>query len=259
MSLEEIYDLKPDESQLLFSSDNPAEIIEVREWQQFRWLHLGDRSVQAVMQTNEPEQIMLPNIQAMLVALLFNPEPERLLNLGLGGASLERYLCAQWPELKVTSVESNKKIIELAEQYFYLPDEIEVKHELADRFIKSCSESYDIALCDIFVADNQASCLYDKNFYENMSKCINANGILAINILPESEEDVVNVLLPIKDYFDYLYLLEFPDFSNAVIFASRQKIPGVDVLCKRAEELNKNTLLDLTALPENIHVLLETV
>ena len=259
MSLEQIYELKPEESELLYSVSDAEEIIEVRQWQQYRWLHLGDRSVQALMMTDAVEQVVLPNIQALLAVLLFCPEPKRLLNLGLGGASLERYLDSKWPGVQITSVESNKQIIELAKDYFYLPEKIDVKHEQADRFVKKNTQTYEIILCDIFVADNQASCLYDESFYANISKCIDENGILAINILPESEEDVVNVLLPMKNYFAYLYLLEFPDFSNAIIFASCKKIPDSDELVKRAETLFEKSQLDLRDIPDRLNVLLETV
>ena len=259
MSLEQIYDLKPEESELLYSASETGEIIEVRQWQQYRWLHIGDNSVQAVMMTDAVDRVVLPNIQALLATLLFCPNPKQLLNLGLGGASLERYLDSNYPELEITSVESTEKIIELAKDYFYLPEKVDVKHALADEFIKSDSGKYDIILCDIFVADNQASCLYDESFYADVFNSINSNGVMAINILPESEEDVVNVLLPMKNYFGYLYLLEFPEFSNAIIFASCKKIPDVEELNKRASMLLENTKLDLSDIPERLNVLLETV
>jgi spermidine synthase len=259
MTIEKIVDLKPDESELLYSGQINAESIEVRQWQQFRWLHLSDESVQSLMQLEQPDQIILANIQALLAVLLFFPEPKALLNLGLGGASLERYLDSNWPDLKVSSVESNEQVIQLAREYFSLPEKVDVIHDSAEHFLENHNEQYDIILCDIFVADNQASCLYDKMFYTNISRCINSAGVMAINILPENEDDVVNVLLPIKDHFGYLYLLEFEDYSNAIIFATKEKIPDVSVLDKRADKLLANTGLDLKDIPERLNVLLETV
>lgn len=259
MSLEEIYQLNPDESDLLYSTPDSEELLEVRQWQQYRWLHIGDKSVQALMKTDVIEQLVLPNIQALLAVLLFCPKPKHLLNLGLGGASLERYMDSYWPEVQITSVESNKKIIQLAKEYFYLPKNVDVWHDFADNFMQKQTKCYDIILCDIFIADNQANCLYEENFYKNISNNISKKGILAINTLPESEEDVVNVLLPIKNYFNHLYLLEFPDYSNAIIFASGKKIPDNDELNKRAEMLFEHTQLDLRDIPDRLNVLLETV
>jgi spermidine synthase len=259
MSLEKIYQLDPGESQSLYSGQIDDESIEVREWQQYRWLHLGDNSVQTLMDKNRPDQLALPNIQALLTVLLFCPEPKQLLNLGLGGASLERYLDSKLPDINVRSVESNEQVILLAKDYFYLPESVDVVHDKADHFLSGHNDIYDIILCDIFVADMQASCLYDEEFYKNISRCTDEKGVLAINILPESEEDVVNVLLPIKNYFDQIYLLEFPDYSNVILFASREKIPDRLELKKRAVDLFEKTQLDLIDIPERLNVLLETV
>lgn len=259
MSLEKIYQLEANESALLYSGQIGDETIEVREWQQYRWLHLGDQSVQTLMQLDKTDQVALPNIQALLAVLLFCPLAKRLLNLGLGGASLERYLDLNWPEIKIRSVESNEQIIQLAKDYFLLPKKVDVIHDSAEHFLSNHNDIYDIILCDIFVADMQAACLFNNDFYANISNCIDKSGVLAINILPESEEDVINVLLPMKNYFDYLYFLEFPDFSNAIIFASKQKIADRIELKKRADKLFEKTLLDLRELPARLNVLLETV
>ncbi len=259
MSLEKIVQLKTDESQLLYSGLIDDESIEVREWQQYRWLHIGDNSVQTLMRMDAIDQLVLPNIQALLSVLLFCPSSKRLLNLGLGGASIERYLDSKWPEIEIRSVESNEQIIQLAKDYFHLPKTIDVIHDSAEYFLSKHDDIYNIILCDIFSADIHASCLYKNDFYANINKCIDKKGVLAINILPESEEDVVNVLLPMKNYFDYIYLLEFPEFSNAIIFASCQKLPNSTELKKRADALFKKTGLDLRDIPDRLNVLLETV
>jgi len=259
MFLEKIVDLKPDETQLLYSAEMDNQTIEVRQWEKYRWLHLGDDSVQTLMVLDAPDQIALENVQALLTTLLFCPAAKRLLNLGLGGASLERYLDLRQAGIEVRSVEANEKIIQLAKDYFQLPERIDVIHNSADVFLSMHKEIYDIILCDIFVADTQASCLYDTDFYADVSKCLDKTGVLAINILPEAEEDVLNMLLPIKDHFDHLYLLEFPDYMNAIIFASHRKLMEPAILKTRANDLFKQTQLDLRALPERINILLEAI
>ncbi len=259
MSLEKIYELNPDESQLLYSDVVGKQSIEVRQWQEYRWLHIGDESVQALMLLNAIDQVVLPNIQALLSALLFCPAPKCLLNLGLGGGSLERYLDSRRPEIKIKSVESSKQVIKIAKDYFHLPENIDVIDDSAENFLSTHNDIYDIILCDIFVADAQASCLYDNDFYASIYNCLDKEGVLAINILPESEEDVINVLLPIKNHFDYIYLLEFPDYTNAIIFASCRKLPSMVELKKRANGLLKKTDLDLTDIPERLNIILETI
>jgi spermidine synthase len=259
MILEKIVELKPEESKLLYSSETDKQTIEVREWQQYRWLHIGDDSVQTLMLLDDLEFVALDNIQAMLATLIFCPSATRLLNFGLGGASLERFLNSKKPEIKMKSVESNEEVIKIAKDYFYLPIDFDVINDTADNFISNDDELYDIVLCDIFVADMLASCLYDNDFYANISRCLDKAGVLAINILPESEDEVIKILLPIKDYFDQIYLLEFPDYMNAIIFVSRHKLPDTDKMKVLANDLFIKTKLDLRDLPERLNVLLETV
>lgn len=259
MSLEKIVDLKPEESQLLYSSEFDNQTIEVREWEQYRWLHIGDDSVQTLMLLDNIEQVVLKNIQALLSTLLFCPSAKRLLNLGLGGASLERFLDSRRPEIRIKSVESNEQIIQLAKNYFCLPEKVNVIHDAADSFLSNHNDVYDIILCDIFVANRQAGCLYESDFYANVSKCLDDEGVLAINILPEAEEDVLNMLLPIKNHFDHIYLLEFPDYMNAIIFASRCKLIDMDKLKIRANELFEQTQLDIRDIPERLNILLEAI
>jgi spermidine synthase len=257
MSLEKIYQLNPDESQLLYSGEINNQTIEVRQWQEYRWLHIGDESVQTLMTLNAIDQVVLPNIQALLSVLLFCPSAKQVLNLGLGGASLERYLDSRYPEIKIRSVESNEQVIGLTKDYFNLPKSVDVIHDSAEHFLSLHNDIYNIVLCDIFIADTQASCLYDNDFYANIKDCLDESGVLAINILPESEDDVIKVLVPIKNHFDHIYLLEFPEYSNAIVFATRQKIPDMVELKARAESLFEKTELDLRDIPERLNVILE--
>jgi spermidine synthase len=259
MSLEKIYQLSADESQLLYSGEINNQTIEVRQWEEYRWLHIGDESVQTLMTLNAVDQVVLPNIQALLSVLLFCPSVKQVLNLGLGGASLERYLDSRWSEVKIRSVESNEQVIRLAKDYFNLPESVDVIHDSAEHYLLTNNDIYNIVLCDIFVADTQASCLYDNDFYENIKSCLDESGVLAINILPELEDDVIKVLVPIKNYFDYIYLLEFPEYSNAIVFATCKKLPDMDELKTRADNLFEKTELDLREIPERLNVMLEKI
>ena len=258
-ALEKIYKLKPDESQLLYSGLIEEQRIEVREWERYRWLQLGGDSVQSLMDLNVTDQIILPNIKALLSAFLFCPSPKRLLNLGLGAVSLERYLNAKRPEIGITSVEPIEQVIQLAKDYFFLPERVAVIQDTAEHFLSTHNDSYDIILCDIFAAEKQPDCLYDSSFYADVFKCLDMNGILAINLLPDSEQDVIDILVPMKNYFDNISLLEVPNHLNVIIFASSQKLPSVDELKNRANILLEQTDLDLRYIPERINRLLETI
>jgi spermidine synthase len=259
MFLEKIYQLKADESQTLYSEEIENQTIEVREWQQYRWLQIGGDSVQTLMDLKSIDQVSLPNIQALLSALIFCPSAKRLLNLGLGGASIERYLDSKHSEIEISSVEPYEQVIKLAKDYFFLPEGVDVIHDTAENYLKDHNDVYDIILCDIFSEEAQPSCLYSDDFYSNIYNRLDKSGVLAINLLPDSEEDVVSILLPMKNYFNHISLLEVPNHLNVIIFASNQKFSDIDTLIDRANHLYEKTMLDLKDVPENLNRLLETV
>lgn len=257
--LEKIYELTPEQSYVLHSEFVDDQLIEIREFENYRWLQIGGSSVQALIDVNAPDQILLPNIQAMMAALLFCPKPDRLLNLGLGSGSFERFLNAKLPQLEVTSLELNEIVIRLAKEFFFVSDESHIVNDSAEGFLAKERMSYDIILCDIFAEEEHPACLYEDDFYANAFNCLDKAGVLAINLLPESEEDVVDILLPMKNYFDHISLLEVPNHTNAIIFASSHKLPSTDELETVANDLFKQTDLDLRDVPERLNRLLEKI
>mgnify|MGYP002622548073 CR=1 FL=1 len=225
MSLEQIYNLQPEQSELLYSDSIENQRIEVREWTHYRWLHIAGESVQALIDLNDAHSVVLPNIRTLLLTLLLQPDAKKLLNLGLGGASIERYLRKYHSSIEVKSIEANAKVIELAKEYFKLPPNSEIINSTAADYFAKNRTVYDIILCDIFEDEQQPACLYDQAFYKNLDKSLSKTGSLAINLLPESEEDVIQLILPMKGYFDHISLLEIDDHTNVVIFACRQSMP----------------------------------
>ena len=257
--LEKIYDLAPEQSTVLFSETVNKQLIEVREYEGYRWLQLGGDFIQGLMDVDAPSEILLPNIQVLLASLFIHLKPNRLLNLGFGCGSIERFLNEKLPELEITSLESNEVVIGLAKEFFNISDTTHIIHAPAEDFLENEKTLFDIILCDIFIDEEHPACLYEKNFYANIFKCLEEKGILAINLLPESEEDVVNILLPIKNHFNHISLFEVPNHFNAIIFASSEKLPAEEELEAGANKLYEMSGLDLRDVPQGLNRLLETL
>ncbi len=257
--LEKIYDLSPEESQLLHAEVLDEQLIEVREYKNYRWLEIGGDSIQGLMNVNSPEQILLPNIQALLVALLFCPKPNRVLNLGFGCGSIERFFIKQYPDLDITSLEASAEVIRLAKDYFFFRNEHSIVYSSAEEFLSQENEIYDIVLCDIFDDEQHPACLYDPVFYANIASHLDAAGVLAINLLFESEDDILSILSAMKNHFDHIALLEVPNHFNAIFFASNHTLPSTTELETAAHDLFNKKGLDLTALPQRLNRLMETI
>jgi spermidine synthase len=257
--LEKIYDLSPEQSQVLHSEVVDNQLVEVREFEHYRWLQIGGSSIQGLMDVNSPDQILLPNIQALMASLLFCPEPRHLLNLGFGCGSIERFFNEKIPDLEITSLESTETVIRLAKEFFFVSKESCIVNDLADGYLANDKTIYDIILCDIFSDEEHPACLYEQGFYEKIFNRLDEKGVLAINLLPDSEEDVLAILLPMKNYFDHISLLEVPNHFNAIIYASNQRLPDPIELDAAANNLFMRTHLDLRDLPQALNRLMERI
>ena len=255
--LEKIYDLSPEQSHVLHSEWVGEQLIEVREYKNYRWLQIGGDSIQGLMAVDSPSQILLPNIQALLVTLLFCPKPKQLLNLGFGCGSIERFCIDKLPDVEITSLESSVSVIQLAKEFFFIGQGCQIVNDAAETFLVNENEVCDIILCDIFNDEEHPACLYEDSFYKNLFNCLDDKGVLAINLLPESEEDILDILLPMKTHFNNISLLEVPNHFNAILFASNFSLPATEALETLAEKCLNQTGLDLRVLPQRLNRLME--
>ncbi len=119
--LDDLPKLFCEEQNLVFQQACDHYSIKVCENDVFRWLTLNSDIVQSLISLTQPDRVLLPYTHAMLLALVFKQEPLRLLNLGAGCGTFERFFFKNFPDTAITSVESNVDIINVSREYFHLP------------------------------------------------------------------------------------------------------------------------------------------
>ncbi|WP_413699738.1 hypothetical protein ACLKMH_20480 [Psychromonas sp. KJ10-10] len=232
---------------LIYQYDNKGISLTVKENEQFRWFEYGGSEVQSLMNKERPEQIILPVYQSLLLFLLldnnfFANQPRQLLNLGLGGASIERAL-ATISDLHISSVESSLNIVEMAKKYFKVPAQVKIVAQTAEHFIEQTDVLYDVVLCDLFIDGKSADCIFNGSFYSHLCQITATNATLMINLQANNNEQLIQLLLIIKRYFPYIALNEFDDYKNIVMLASKQTLPPHQALIERFEGLKQSGLL----------------
>lgn len=217
---------------ILYQQVNAGNSLLVKETEHYRWFEYGGHSIQSLMDKRSPEKLLMPVAQSFLFFLLLNQQPLKLLNLGLGGASLERSL-ASIGNLSLTAVEASRPIIDIAKRYFNLPKKVQVTCQKAEAFIKQSAATFDVILCDLFVGETSPDFLFTSGFYAQLKNISAYNTVLMINIRATSNKQLLTLLLKIKKYFPYLAVIEFDDFANIVIVCSLHAIPSRDILQQR--------------------------
>jgi spermidine synthase len=156
-------------------------IVDVEER---RCLHFNFDPLQSAMLIAAPHSLALTYTQQMMSFLLFNPVPERILLLGLGGGSLAKYCYRRLPETNLTTVEIDPRVIRLRDEFQIPHDDsrFNVICQDAALYVEHLPDVADVILMDA-VGRNETNALYkDRSFYQNLHRVLSPDGILVINM-----------------------------------------------------------------------------
>ncbi len=232
-------------------------VIDISERQGVRYLHLGSETVQSAMRLANPFELVLPYTHCMMAFLLFKPAPARVTVLGLGGASLPKFMYKHLPQTVVESVELHPEVVAAAHSMFAMPDdEARLPVHIGDggAFIAGQQAHSDVVMVDGFGSHKLADNLCSDAFYRNARTFLTSDGMLVANLWRSSPQ--FNMLVErIGQVFEQRVLL-LPDFKhgNTIVFAFQrsQDDPSLDVLRARAEALEGSTGLPFIELTERL-------
>lgn len=227
--------------------------IDIREEAGVRTLHFGSDWIQGAMRIARPWHLELDYTREMMASLLLRDDarfPRNVLLIGLGAASLTKFLYRYYPLAKLTVVEIEPRVVAAARQFFKLPDDpLRLNIVIADgsQYIAEQNKSYDLILVDGFNADARPGTLNLLPFYQMCRTRLNENGILAVNLLGRSRGNQAS-LERIRRSFDKR-ALAFPscDSGNVIALAAtgeKIKVPLTE-LRKQVLELKERTRLNL--------------
>jgi spermidine synthase len=162
--------------------------IEVSEEAGVRYLHFGSDWVQGAMRIRKPFALELQYTREMLACLLWRPRddwPRRALLIGLGAASLVKFLYRHLPGARLHVVEIDARMPPFAESHFGLPrDPARIRIDIADgsRFIRHTRERFDLILVDGFDHRARVGALDSVAFYRDCRARLFKDGMMATNL-----------------------------------------------------------------------------
>src|SRR5262249_39264489 len=132
-------------------------------------------------------ELVMPYTRTMMGFLLFKPQPERIVMIGLGGGSLAKYCHATIPTASVVVAEVNPDVVALRD-LFHIPRDDErfrVVCEDGAAFVRGGFNSTDVLLVDGFDSNGQAAQLCTQHFYDDCYRSLTADGLLVVNLVIE--------------------------------------------------------------------------
>jgi len=166
--------------------------IEVSEEDGVRYLHFGSHWIQGAMRIARPWALELEYTRDMMFSLLLRPAqrwPKSVLLIGLGAASLPKFLYRHRPRASLTVVEIDAAVVNVAQQSFKLPDDPRrLALEIADGYdyVAGSDRQFDLILVDGYDAKCRVGMLHTLAFHCNCRARLTDRGLVVTNFLNRS-------------------------------------------------------------------------
>ncbi len=229
-----------------------AGVVEVRALSNWRWIHFDTPEIQSLMDLERPALPVLDYTAAMLYGLVLHPKPLRVLSLGSGGGTFERFFRHYLPQIDLDSVESCEVMTQLAREFFMLPQTVQPIHLRAEDFLAANTTGYDLILCDLYGFHGHPAGVYSLEFYAMCRHSLTDGGVLAVNLLCSEQQTLLSILLSIREYFNWVSLYDVPGCRNVILYCCMASPGAIEQLTGRTQRLSGLCGLDFCRLSAKI-------
>jgi spermidine synthase len=190
-----------------------------------RSLHFSICEIQSRMQIDAPYALDLEYTRTMMGFLLFHPQPERIVMVGLGGGSMAKFCHHHLPDTQIQVVEINPHVIDLRDDFQVPQDDERFNVVQGDGalFVRQNPNSCDILLVDGFDPDGLPSGLSSQRFYDSCHEMLQPGGIMVVNLHKENTRYDICVDRIRRSFADAVRVVSGhdTDSSNSIIFACK--------------------------------------
>lgn len=227
--------------------------IDISEDAGVRYLHFGSEWIQGAMRVRRPNSLELAYTREMMAGLLLRDAdewPRNALLIGLGAASLTRFIHHHCPQTRIQVVEIEPRVVAAARQFFKLPDEgARLAIHIGDgaQYVMETERHFDLILVDGFDRHARAGVLDTAPFYQAARARLSNKGLMSVNLFGRSRGFRASVERIIAAFDDRAIAFPSCDSGNVVAFAAegdRIELPVAE-LRERARALKDKTGLDL--------------
>jgi spermidine synthase len=219
-------------------------------------LHFGFPTIQSSMLRADPERLILDYTRTMMGFLLFNPRPQRIAMIGLGGGSLAKYCCRNLPESDFTAIELSPEVIALRSDFGIPDDNPNFRIVCADGadYVDGANDAFDVLLVDGFDQLGQPRQLCSTAFYDACRSALRDEGLLVVNLCAD-DTGYGSYVGRISTAFDTnIVVVEADEGENKIVFArkGRRIEPSLSELTERLRQLETRHPVDLDKTAQKI-------
>jgi spermidine synthase len=206
----------------------------------------GDEVEETMVNLKKPYELLAPYTRAMFASYLFRPKQERVLLVGLGGGAMVHFLKHYDPKVQVEAVEIDPAVVEIADRYFDVRSEGNVKIITADAFkyLEKTEARYDVIYMDAFLkpaADTDPTGvplrLKTAKFYKGLQEKLAADGVVVFNL--NRYKTVDDDVKAIRAAFAQVYVCRTQGGNEVVVASTSSARETPAALQARAKEIDQ--------------------
>lgn len=147
----------------------------------------------------------------------------KILVLGNGTGTYATQCTRYFDNVDISGVEIDQKITDLAEEYFELPENVEVTTYDGRAFLNAVDEKYDVIMVDAYQDITIPFQMSSIEFFELVEAHLAEDGVMVVNMnMRGREEGSINQYLAdtISRAFSQVYTVDVPRSTNRQLFAS---------------------------------------
>ncbi|MFZ6686964.1 transferase spermidine synthase [Undibacterium sp. SXout11W] len=186
-----------------------------------RIMYLTPTCMQSVMRIDQPHQLLCAYSRAMMGFLLFNPKPQHIVLIGLGGGSLVKYCYQHLPDCRITAVEINADVIAMRRQ-FMIPDDDErlrIIHADAVEWLPRQRCDADVIFLDAYDIHGLVPSLNSAQFYANCYRQLNHSGVLVANVWGKPSVLTPMLTMLHQQFSNNVWWIKSADSYNLLVYA----------------------------------------
>lgn len=222
--------------------------IDISEEAGVRYLHFGSEWVQGAMRIRKPNALELAYTREMMAGLLLRDGladdtgnwPRKVLLIGLGAASLAKFIYHHCPQSRIQVVEIAPSVVAAARQFFRLPDEgarFSIQLGCGASFVMEKDARFDYILVDGYDRNARAGVLDTLPFYQTVRSRLSDQGLMAVNLFGRSKGYRASVERIFTAFDDRAIAFPSCDSGNVVAFGA-----AGDTVTRPASELRARAL-----------------
>jgi spermidine synthase len=188
----------------------------------------GSEALESAVDLADPLKLVVHYSRTVFAGMFFQPEPKRVLMIGLGGAGIHRMFTAAFPSTLLQTVELDQKVYELAQSHMGFKPTAQTPVAIQDGrlFIKRDRTQWDWLILDAYRGGFVPPHLKTEEFYRECAARLTDRGLFMSNLHATTELYYAD-LKTIRAVFPQVVIFETAGRGNVIVCAVKYRTPDM--------------------------------